>query len=93
MFTAPDQLHSRERESWSALFTSPKQKACGSAALKNRLEMQEHRRAACKLGSPVAADLLGDGELLDPAALRTATQQWCDMAKSELHLAADHFFS
>ena len=53
--------------------------------------MQEHRRAACKLESPVAADLLGGGVLLDPVALRTATQRWCDIAERELHLATDQF--
>jgi hypothetical protein len=53
--------------------------------------MQEQRRAACTLGLPVAADLLADGRLLDPAALRTATQQWCDIAESELHLATDQY--
>lgn len=65
----------------------PMQKECGSAALNNRLEMQEHRRAICRLQSPVAADLLSDSELLDPAAPRTATQRWCDIAERELHLA------
>lgn len=57
------QLHTPHKpESWSALFTFQKQKACGSAALNKRLEMQEHCRAACELESPVAADLLGDGD-------------------------------
>ena len=88
----PLQLHTdREQESWNALFTVPKQKACGSAALSKRLAMQEQRRAACRLESPVAADLLGDGVLLGPAALRTATQQWCDIAECEMHLATDLF--
>lgn len=76
---------------WSALFTVPKQKECGSAALSKRPEMQEHGRAACRLESPVAADLSGDDELMDPAALRTATQPWCDMAGRELQLATAKF--
>jgi hypothetical protein len=83
--------HGTRAESWSALFTVQMQKQCGSAALSKRLEMQEHRRAACRLQSPVAADLPGDGELLDPAALRTATQRWCDIAERELHLATAQF--
>lgn len=68
-----------------------KQKACRSAALSKRRKMQEHCRAACKLESPVAADLLCDGDLLDPAALQTATQRWCDIAERKLHLAPAHF--
>lgn len=83
--------HGTRSESWSALFTVQMQKECGSAALTKRLEMQEHRRAACRLQSPVAADLPGDDELLDPAALRTAMQRWCDIAERELHLATAQF--
>ena len=83
--------HGTRSESWSALFTVQMQKECGSAALSKRLEMQEHRRAACRLQSPVAADLPGDGDLLDPAALRTAAQRWCDIAERELHLATVQF--
>ncbi|KAF1924362.1 uncharacterized protein M421DRAFT_95462 [Didymella exigua CBS 183.55] len=83
--------HRTRSESWSALFTVQMQKECGSAALSKRREMQEHRRAACRLKSPAAADLPGDGESLDPAALRTATQRWCDIAERELHLATARF--
>ena len=50
--------------------------------------MQEQRRAACTLRSPAAADLLGDGGLLDPVAF---TQRWCDIAENELHFAATQF--
>ncbi|KAJ8108116.1 hypothetical protein OPT61_g8396 [Boeremia exigua] len=56
-----------EQESWSALFTVPKQNACGGA-----LEMQEHGRAACN----GRADLPADGVLLGPAALPSDGATW-----------------